>query len=400
MSINGVGSYHVQDYVIRNKSRSVGRDSSIYDEELIGSATSLSESSENGKKIGVTAVGNKGYIAMYADSSTEQDPIVKVGDYEVRVKDVNPNSATKIEMFALMSYMDDKGLTNNQGMSSFSKLTAYASQAEYNGYCSGISDENTAWTVERDWIEILKNAKETFFSNPQMYGQGLECEKIIGNLRNWKEAPLNSVKGNIRQNTKQIPIEGGEELTDISDKEYIELIRKQIEEMQEKLDNGEVNESFQIGAQTYTLEEWQEFLDKFDSIQEIIRELMRERHDRLEKEKLNKKEEEKIEEIAAEMIVSESTSCTYPASDANKEEIRYITCYTKEGIFCKKAGLLDGYEWTISFENKEEYNKVMEFIGQFPKDCDWRFASQEGFWKDFLDNEIDVESFMDSIKNS
>lgn len=44
----------------------------------MGSATSLSESSDNGKRIGLTAVGNVGYIAMYADSSTEQDPIVKV----------------------------------------------------------------------------------------------------------------------------------------------------------------------------------------------------------------------------------------------------------------------------------------------------------------------------------
>lgn len=65
---------------------------------------------------------------MYADPSTEQDSVVKVGDYEVRVKEVNPNNATKMEMFALMSYLDDQGLTNNQGMKSFNKMTAYATQ--------------------------------------------------------------------------------------------------------------------------------------------------------------------------------------------------------------------------------------------------------------------------------
>ena len=162
MGINGVGVYHAQNYTTQNRSRAVGRNVSGTDGEVIGNATSLSESSCNGKKIGITTVGNKGYIAMYADSSTEQDPVVKVGDYEVRVKDVNPNNATKMEMFALMSYMDDIGLTNNQGMKSFNKMTAYSAQAEYNGYCSGISDENAARTVERDWIEILKNAKETF----------------------------------------------------------------------------------------------------------------------------------------------------------------------------------------------------------------------------------------------
>ena len=41
----------------------------------------------------------------------------------------------------------------------------------------------------------------------------------------------------------------------------------------------------------------------------------------------------------------------------------------------------------------------MEFIGQLPKDSDWRFASQEGFWKDFLDDEIDMNGFIDSITN-
>lgn len=53
---------------------------------------------------------------------------------------------------------------------------------------------------------------------------------------------------------------------DISDEDYMELIRKQIEEMQEKIDNDEVNESFQIRGQTFTVEEWDEFLKKFDSI--------------------------------------------------------------------------------------------------------------------------------------
>lgn len=187
MGINGVGSFYAQNYDVPNKGRATRGKTSVDDFASMGSATSLSESSDNGKRIGLTAVGNVGYIAMYADSSTEQDPIVKVGDYEVRVKDVDPNNATKMEMFALMSYMDDKGLTNNTGMKSFNKMTAYSSQAEYNGYCSGIYDENAAWTVERDWIGILGNAKETFFSIPQTYNQGLECEKIIENLKKWSD---------------------------------------------------------------------------------------------------------------------------------------------------------------------------------------------------------------------
>ena len=482
MGINGVGSYQTQNYATQNRSRSIERNWSGSNDELIGNATSLSESSNNGKKIGVTTVGDKGYIAMYADSSTEQDPVVKVGDYEVRVKDVNPNNATKMEMFALMSYLDDQGLMNNQGMKSFNKMTAYSAQAEYNGYCSGISDENAAWTVERDWIGILGSAKETFFSNSQTYEQGLECQKLIGNLEKWNKVRSYSdtdAIDNIKNVAQMIPVESGEEgvarlehgikkivrtvnpedgkeyvtyftknnicckwmegdnevswtmditeeqyaLIDkyfdrynagnekeqlwhsgdefgmvsskeywlgffegaeVSDEKYMEAIRKQIEEMQEKIENGEINETFQIGGQSFTVEEWNEFLEKFDSIQEVLEALMKECH--------AEKEESDTDGTIAEMLSSESTSCTYPASGANGEDVRYITWYTEEGIFCRKAGQTEGYEWSIPFESKEQYDKVMEFIGQISEDEDLRFTANENFWKDFLKEGVDVES--------
>ena len=565
MGINGVGSYQAQNYATQNRSRSIERNWSGSKDESIGNATSLSDSSNKGKKIGITTVGDKGYIAMYADSSTEQDPVVKVGDYEVRIKDVNPNNATKMEMFALMSYMDDKGLTNNQGMKSFNKMTAYSTQAEYNGYCSGISDENAAWTEERDWIAILENAKESYYKNPQTYGQGLECEKIIDNLKNWvkgsnphipdtvisrdteytvpdtnekvavnikyvtsysedgisctkeetvgnkeqssiiwtiqfedkeafdkvksflekvgtdknltfatqenfwkdflvgnisdtefmayfestnngiidfengiqtgmslRELVSNTYAGylnnnnfvghvyseddlqpswyrggivNIQQEAEPVYTQKGVRdetvagTRNLSANGYMELIRKQIEEMQEKIDNDEVNESFQIGGQTFTVEEWDEFLKRFDSIQDAMEALMKEHQAKLEKQQLNKAEDV-VEQSAVEMIISESTSCAYPVSDANGEEVRYITWYTEEGVFCRKAGQTEGYEWSIPFENKAQFDKVMEFVGGLLDDEDLRFTANKNFWKDFFKDEIDVVSLKEKYITS
>ena len=155
------------------------------DFDFMGAATSLTNSSDSGKGIGITTVGNRGYIARYADTSTDAEPVIKVGDYEVRINDVNPNNATKMEMFALMSYMDDKGLIGNSGIKSFNKMTAYAAQAEYNGYCSGISDENKAWSYKQNWIGILNNAKETFLKMPQTYEQGLNCQRLIDGLEKY-----------------------------------------------------------------------------------------------------------------------------------------------------------------------------------------------------------------------
>ena len=257
MGINGVGSFCAQNYDVPNRGRATRGKTSVDDFASMGSATSLSESSDNGKRIGLTAVGNVGYIAMYADSSTEQDPIVKVGDYEVRIKDVNPNNATKMEMFALLSYMDDKGLTNNTGMKSFNKMTAYSSQAEYNGYCSGIYDENAAWTVERDWIGILGNAKETFFSIPQTYNQGLECEKIIENLKKWSDTS-----------------------SDDENTDYQKIFSERKNEIYEKVKNGDTEESFQIGGSSFTEKEWDKLLAEVDDITEEMREAMREEHEK------------------------------------------------------------------------------------------------------------------------
>jgi len=274
MGINGVGSFYVQNYDVQDRGRSTRGKTSVDDFACIGNATSLSESSDNGKRIGITTVGNRGYIAMYADSSTEQDPIVKVGDYEVRVKDVNPNNATKMEMFALMSYMDDKGLTNNQGMKSFNKMTAYSSQAEYNGYCSGISDENAAWTVERDWIGILGNAKETFFSNPQTYNQGLECERIIENLKKWSGASFDD------ENT-----------------DYQKILSERKSEIYEKLKNGDTEVSFQIGGSSFTEKEWDKLLSEVDDITEEMREAMREEHQKRFAKNLEEKSVNRTESV-------------------------------------------------------------------------------------------------------
>lgn len=257
MGINGVGSFYAQNYDVPNRGRATRGKTSVDDFACIGNATSLSESSDNGKRIGITTVGNRGYIAMYADSSTEQDPIVKVGDVEVRIKDVNPNNATKMEMFALLSYMDDKGITNNTGMKSFNKMTAYSSQAEYNGYCSGIYDENAAWTVERDWIGILGNAKETFFSIPQTYNQGLECEKIIENLKKWSDTS-----------------------SDDENTDYQKILSERKNEIYEKVKNGDTEESFQIGGSSFTEKEWDKLLAEVDDITEEMREAMRDEHEK------------------------------------------------------------------------------------------------------------------------
>ena len=115
-------------------------------------------------------------------------------------------------------------------------------------------------------------------------------------------------------------------------------------------------------------------------------------------------EETKTEDVftndVSTLLTTESTSCVYETADPDDDDIRYITWYTEEGIFCRKAGQTEGYEWSITFENKEQYDKVMEFIGQFPSDWNMRFAAHENFWNDFLNDEIDMDGFMEFINGT
>ena len=192
----------------------------------------------------------------------------------------------------------------------------------------------------------------------------------------------------------QKPADGpSEETTD-----YYEFIRVKIEELFVKIQNGDTESRYQIGSQSFTEKEWEEFLDRFDSLEEAIQELMKEEQERKEAEEA-KKENVVIDAVSI-LLTTESTSCVYETADPDDDDIRYITWYTEEGIFCRKAGQTVGYKWSIVFENKEQYNKVMEFIGQFPSDWNMRFAAHENFWNDFLNEEIDLDGFMEFIKGT
>lgn len=145
----------------------------------IGNATKESTSSDDGKRIGLMLVDSTVYLATYADSSTRSNPVVKVGDYEVNVNDVDPQNATELEMFAYLSYMDDTNQTNNTGICSFGKMRAYAHIAEMSGMCSGILDANAIYTKKQDWTQIISSIKQNFLQNPQTYKQALECDKLL-----------------------------------------------------------------------------------------------------------------------------------------------------------------------------------------------------------------------------
>ena len=65
-------------------------------------------------------------------------------------------------------------------------------------------------------------------------------------------------------------------------------IKEKMQEIYDKLQNGDTDAKFRIGNQEFSIKEWDSFLEKFDSVQDAIRAAL--------EEKIEKQEEERIEE--------------------------------------------------------------------------------------------------------
>ena len=61
------------------------------------------------------------------------------------------------------------------------------------------------------------------------------------------------------------------------DLSLMEQIREKMQEIYDKLQNGDTDTKFQIGNQEFTIKEWDHFLEKFDSVQDAIRAALEEK---------------------------------------------------------------------------------------------------------------------------
>lgn len=210
--------------------------------------------------------------------------------------------------------------------------------------------------------------------------------------------------------------------------ELRDFLRQQIDQMYEELKAGRTEPSFQIGAASYTITEWEEMLENFDEVQEEIREEIREeiaeRAEHAEqsrylvKEKSRaekeadvlaavsgtvdpKKTEEKAgtsvlsgEDALVSVITAEHTMAQFPMAEGDEEEGLYITVYTAEEVYCRRAGESEPI-WEIPLEDGQ-YEEIMAFLngGNFPEGDNLTFAASQSFWEDFLSGKLDIDGFM------
>ena len=163
-----------------------------------------------------------------------------------------------------------------------------------------------------------------------------------------------------------------------------------MQEIYDKLQNGDTEIKFQIGNQEFTIKEWDNFLEKFDSVQDAIRAALEEK---IEKEKVERLEEKLtgMSETAEEpdevdSILAQSVKTTEEGSDP---KTWYITCFSEDGIWCKK--FTEGQEgedlWRMEFTDPSQYQKVLNYLQSFAEGEEVPHAEEEDFWRRFLEED-------------
>lgn len=106
-----------------------------------------------------------------------------------------------------------------------------------------------------------------------------------------------------KMNEKTAPVSSSEQKEDVTLLTRYELmarVRGHIEMMQEKLENNDVEQKFQVGGMSFTEREWEKLLSNFDEQEDALRKAVEEEIEKSKEEK--KYTEEEVDSIVAEWL--------------------------------------------------------------------------------------------------
>lgn len=155
-------------------------------------AVSIAETEDEGEFLGLTMVPEEGQSvtygmrAMLSVQSTPNNPIVQVVSnlggkkviYNVEVNKVNPNDATQLEMFALLSYTDKMGITDGGTFGSHQQLEVYSGNASSIGYCGSLSGTDVFLDKKFDWTSIMEKMVQVYM-DAGIEKQAEDCKALF-----------------------------------------------------------------------------------------------------------------------------------------------------------------------------------------------------------------------------
>lgn len=188
-----------------------------------------------------------------------------------------------------------------------------------------------------------------------------------------------------------------------------EEIAKWKENIYNKMKNGETEESFQIGGQSFSMKEWDKLLDSFDKAEEALQESIEDEEKAKDREMAETAKKSIVNDTPAQplidMLLSDTLKVPFPTdakneSDEDAKDVFYMVAMDEKGIRCIKNGS-DTYEWEIEFEDDSQYEAARDFLGwASPRMDNLLFAAHDNFWMDYLNGDLDVDAFKDFLEST
>lgn len=161
---------------------------------IISTASQQTTKQEDGDVLGITMLKEPGtnrfwgMKAKYASCSTQDNPVIyvetnyggKTVSYNVNINEVDPNKASRLEMFALCSYADDRGIGDNSTFGTYNTLRSFEEMAKYNKYINSQTQElnalNQFKNEKLDWINISEKVTDLLYKCKDLvqYRKGLK----------------------------------------------------------------------------------------------------------------------------------------------------------------------------------------------------------------------------------
>lgn len=144
------------------------------------------------KMIGITMLCDRetnttyGVKAQYGSQFDETNPIVEVitnyadthTKFEVKIKEINPQKATLLEMFALCSYADHKMEKEHSAFGSFRELKNYVNIAGEQKVCHMTQTYFDFVLIKSNWVDTVNLMKDEFLQ-AGIYYQYQTCLHIL-----------------------------------------------------------------------------------------------------------------------------------------------------------------------------------------------------------------------------
>lgn len=170
-------------------------------------------------------------------------------------------------------------------------------------------------------ILIRQKGNRGMYINQNQYGRSYQGGQRVGYSQGYNNKNDNSVggaQGRGEKNDNSVKEEQENGTKDEEIKSYREQILEKMEEMAKNIKQGTIQPKFKIGAEAYTIGEWEKLLEKFDAAEDVLREEVKAQIEEIKKQAAM---EAMNREMAAGMAASSRVTTVSVSAETDSEGV-------------------------------------------------------------------------------